>query len=70
MSEAITVAVRVRPLNETEMNNNDDCIWSIDPIMQNTISLSPSCLCDFMEEGKLNGLAAAKFRFSNYFNKY
>jgi len=70
MSGGITVAVRVRPLNETEISNRDECIWSIDPLTPNTIGLTPTCLYGFMEEGKLSGLAGTEFRFRSLFNEY
>ena len=64
MEENVIVAVRVRPANEKELQANDSCIWSIDPIHRSTISLSPSCLCDFVEQGKFTTFANIKFNFS------
>ena len=66
MSENITVGVRVRPLNESEISNNEECIWSINQTTHNTIGLSPSCLCDLAKQGKLSGLSNIKFKFRNY----
>lgn len=63
MSENITVAVRIRPLNETEINNRDNCIWSINP--QDTLTIVPASVQS--EYGKLAGLLGSKFKFRNCF---
>jgi len=62
MSENITVAVRVRPLNETEFNNHEECIWSIDPT-QTMITLSSNYLCDLIVQGNVNNLPEVNFNF-------
>ncbi len=64
MAENVTVAVRVRPPNEKEQQTGDECIWAIDPVQQNTISVSPAALCDFVEQGNLSSASNIKFNFS------
>ena len=66
MSENITVAARIRPLNENELNNHDESIWSANSPYKNSISLSPSCLCNFVEQGKLPSVSSLKFNFSTF----
>jgi len=63
MTENVTVGVRIRPPNDTEIKNSDENIWSIDSINQRTVCLTPSCLCDFVENGKMNSSTNMKFNF-------
>ena len=67
MTENITVAVRIRPLNQSELNNRNECIWSLN---RNTISVSPNYLKELMDEGKMNNLFSTRFSFRKFFIKY
>jgi len=69
MSENITVAVRIRPLTETEVNNQDYSIWSISPNSSDTLIIAPSNTDKFSEQGKVANLLGTKFKFSIFLKK-
>ena len=63
MTESTTVAVRIRPLNGSELFNNEECIWTVfneGPY----VSLSPHFLCELPQQIKLPPLSFSKFYFS------
>lgn len=64
--EKVIVAVRIRPQNIQEQNRGEPCIWLTDIKDGKTLSITPSCLCDFIEEGILTPNSQIHFTFGTF----
>ena len=63
MSNNITVAVRIRPLNEGEIACNEHCIWNIDSVTHNIITAMPDSLSNLCNEEKLGTSSGIRYKF-------